>query len=103
MISQMEFPQKFPTFDVNFLDVRNLDFQLLWKIKQNLQTKKFQNYKKSQNSKYQGTARFLIRITLFIDFLYCYLNDFAVNIYKTTSGFTSNMSIKYMYKTSTFL
>ena len=55
MISQMEFPQKFPTYDVNFLDVRNLDFQLLWKIKQNLQTKKFQNHKslKIPNTKVQ--------------------------------------------------
>ena len=43
-------------------------------------TKNFQ----SQKSKYQGTARFSVRAlwfsvrnTLFLDFLYCYLNDFT--------------------------
>ena len=57
--------------------------------------KSSQNHKKSQKSKYQGTARFSVRVlwfsvrtTLFKDFWYSYLNDFAVLIYETASGFT---------------
>ena len=46
------------------------------------------NHKKSQKSKFQGKARFSVgelwfsvRTTSLIDFLYCYLNDFAVYIF----------------------
>ena len=65
--------------------------------------KSSQNLKKFRKSKYQGTARFSVRTTSFIDVWYCYLNEFAVFINKTASGFSSNMSIKYMYETSSFL
>ena len=34
-----EIPRKFLTFNVNFLDIPNVNFLLLWKIQQNLQTK----------------------------------------------------------------
>ena len=67
-------------------------FLIAIKIKQNLQTNKVPEIQKVSKYKFHGTASFSIRELLFsvrttslIDLSYCYLNNFAVFIYKITS------------------
>ena len=78
-------------------------FLIAIKIKQNLQTNKVPEIQKVSKYKFHGTASFSIRELLFsvrttslIDFSYCYFNYFGGLPNKIASGFTSNMSIKYL-------
>ena len=55
-----------------------LIFHYYEKLSKICKHKKLHNHKKSQESKFQGTARFAVITTSFIDFLYCFLIDFVV-------------------------
>ena len=100
--SECKIAQKFPTLLSVFRSTKHPIFIAMKNKVQFLNQKSSQNHKKSRKSKYI-TARFSVRvlwfsvrITLFIDFSYCYFNYFGGLPNKIASGFTSNMSIKYL-------
>ena len=96
--SECKIAQKFPTLLSVFRSSKHPIFITMKNKNQFLNQKSSQNHKKSRKS---ITARFSVRvlwfsvrITLFIDFSYCYFNYFGGLTNKIASGLTSNISLK---------